>query len=85
MQETAAKTTSGLYIPETAAGKAAIIAKVLAVGPGRMNYNGVREPIPVQVGDTVLLNDYSGIPLQSNTNEPLTSIVRSEEILGKLQ
>ncbi len=54
IDETVAKTASGIYIPETVEGdKGAKRATVVAVGEGRYE-NGKRIPVAVKVGDTVL-------------------------------
>ena len=50
---------SGLVIPDTAREKPQL-GDVLAVGPGRLDENGKRQPIDVKIGDRVLYAKYSG-------------------------
>jgi chaperonin GroES len=58
---TAAATTtaSGLVIPDTAKEKPQE-GTVVAVGPGRIDDNGNRVPLDVNVGDVVLYSKYGG-------------------------
>jgi len=50
---------SGLVIPDTAREKPQL-GEVLAVGPGRLDENGKRQPVDVKIGDRVLYAKYSG-------------------------
>lgn len=52
-EEAQTKTASGLYLPNGAAEKPKL-AKVLAVGPGRVGDDNERIPIGVEVGDRIL-------------------------------
>ena len=52
-------TASGLVIPDTAKEKPQE-GEVVAVGPGRIDDNGNRVPLDVQVGDKVLYSKYGG-------------------------
>lgn len=47
--------------------------KVLAVGPGKLNKDGTRTPVDVNVGDTVLVHAIDGDPLD-------LSVVKALEI-----
>lgn len=49
----------GLILPDTAKKKQET-AKVIAIGPGSTTSDGKLVPIPVQVGDTILMDKYSG-------------------------
>jgi chaperonin GroES len=51
-------TKSGIVLPDTAEKEKPIKGKVLAVGPGKVQENGVVRPIAVKVGDTVLFKKY---------------------------
>jgi|SRR5262245_10911873 len=75
------KTSGGILLPDTAKQKPQQ-AKVIAVGPGKLNDKGVRTAIAVKVGDTVLFGKYSGSDVEVNGKE--YKIVRESEILGKL-
>ena len=52
-------TSSGLVIPDTAKEKPQE-GEVLAVGPGRVDDNGNRVPVDVNVGDKVIYSKYGG-------------------------
>jgi chaperonin GroES len=58
-EEAATKTASGLYLPEKAAEKPKV-AKVVAVGPGRIGDDNERVPMTVKVGDRILYKDGYG-------------------------
>src|SRR3989344_552620 len=51
-------TKSGILIPDTVGNEDPVIAKVMAVGPGRINDRGERVPMAVKVGDRVLVRKY---------------------------
>lgn len=51
-------TKSGIFIPDTVGNEDPVIAKVMAVGPGRINDRGERVPMAVKVGDKVLVRKY---------------------------
>lgn len=52
------KTPSGIVLPDTAEKEKPIKGKVVAVGPGKLNEKGERQPMSVKVGDTVLFKKY---------------------------
>ncbi len=52
-------TASGLVIPDTAKEKPQE-GTVLAIGPGRVDDNGNRVPLDVNVGDVVVYSKYGG-------------------------
>jgi chaperonin GroES len=70
------KTTSGLYIPDTAKEKPQK-GLVVAVGNGKKD-----EPLTVKVGDTVLYGKYSGTELSVDGNDYL--IMRESDIFAIL-
>lgn len=49
----------GIVLPESAAEKPTE-GTVTAVGPGAINDDGTRQPMPVKVGDTVIYGKYAG-------------------------
>ncbi len=53
------QTSGGIFIPESAKEKPQK-GEVVAVGLGKMNEKGEREPMDVKVGDIVLYAKYSG-------------------------
>ncbi len=68
------KTSSGLYIPDTAKEKPQR-GKVIAVGTGKKD-----EPITVKVGDTVLYGKYSGTEIAVDGKDYL--IMRESDIFA---
>ncbi|WGH27050.1 MAG: co-chaperone GroES [Candidatus Shikimatogenerans bostrichidophilus] len=70
------KTSSGIFIPDTAKEKSQK-GIVIAVGPGKKNYN-----MTVKNGDKVLYGKYSGTDLKINNKEYL--IMHESDILAIL-
>lgn len=69
------KTTSGIYLPDTAKEKPQT-GKVIAVGQGR-TFEGKTTPLSVRVNDVVYFGKYAG----TNAGEDYL-IVREDDILG---
>ena len=69
----------GIIIPDTAKEKPQE-AEVVAVGPGKLNDDGKRTPLEVQVGDRILMGKYSGSEIKVDENDYV--IVREDEILA---
>lgn len=79
------KTPGGIMLPDSAQDKGKIRrGTVLAVGPGKFNPEIMdgREPIHVEVGDTVLWGQYSGI--ESEIDGRKFVLVPASEILARL-
>jgi chaperonin GroES len=72
-------TASGIVIPDTAKEKPQE-GKVLAVGPGRIDDNGNRVPLDVQVGDVVIYSKYGGTEVKYNGEEYL--ILSARDVLA---
>ena len=72
-------TASGLVIPDTAKEKPQE-GEVLAVGPGRVDDNGVRIPLDVAVGDKVIYSKYGGTEVKYSGEEFL--ILSARDILA---
>jgi chaperonin GroES len=73
------KAKGGIIIPDTAKEKP-LEGKVVAVGAGRLDDNGVRVALDVKAGDHVLIGKYIGTEVKIDDVEHV--IVREEEILG---
>lgn len=73
------KTKSGIIIPETVSKERPEQGQVVAVGEGKFD-DGVRVPMTVQVGDTVLFSKYGPEEIKVDGEEYL--IVREESILA---
>ena len=80
--EAESKTTSGLYLPESAKEKP-MQGKVVAVGPGKLLDNGERIKPGVKKGDTVVYGKYSGTEIEIKNQTHL--IVRESELLGLVE
>jgi chaperonin GroES len=72
-------TASGIVIPDTAKEKPQE-GKVLAVGPGRVDDNGNRVPLDVNVGDVVIYSKYGGTEVKYNGEEYL--ILSARDVLA---
>lgn len=76
------KTASGLYIPDTAKEKPKV-AKVLAVGPGKIGDDNERVPVSVKVGDRVVYGGYTNTAVKVAGEEYL--LVSEADIYGILK
>ncbi|XP_065839663.1 10 kDa heat shock protein, mitochondrial-like [Oscarella lobularis] len=76
------KTKGGVLLPETSQGKMNQ-GQVLAVGEGRINEKGERDPVSVAVGDTVLLPEYGGTKIELDEKEYV--LFRDGDLLGKFK
>jgi chaperonin GroES len=77
---------SGIVIPDTAKERPQL-GEVIAVGPGRLDENGKRVPIEVQVGERVLFAKYSGqeVPRGILPGEEEYLVLKENDILARLQ
>ncbi len=83
IEESADKTASGLFIPDSAKEKPQE-GEVIAVGNGKINEKtGTRQPLDVKAGDRILFGKYSGSDIKLDGNEYL--IMREDEVLGVLE
>ncbi len=57
------QTSGGIFIPDSAKEKPQK-GEVVAVGEGKMNEKGEREPMDVKVGETVLYAKYAGTDIK---------------------
>ena len=69
----------GIIIPDTAKEKPQE-AEVVAVGPGKIQDDGNRQPMDVTSGDRVLVGKYSGSEIKIDDIDYV--ILREDEILG---
>lgn len=73
------KTAGGIVLPDTAKEKPQQ-GEILAVGPGRVDDKGNRQPMEVKVGDKVLFAKYSGTEVKIDGVEYL--ILAERDILA---
>lgn len=76
------KTASGLYLPEKAAEKPKV-AKVVAVGPGRVGDDNERVPMALKVGDRILYKSYSPTEVKVDGTDYL--LIKEEDVLATLK
>lgn len=69
----------GIILPDTAKKKQEM-ARVIAIGPGKTEADGRIVPVPVAVGDVILLDKYSGQEVSVEGEEYL--IVRGDDIVA---
>jgi len=77
---------SGLVIPDTVREKPQM-GEVIAAGPGRLDENGKRVPMDVQVGDRVLYAKYTGQEVPKGvfgSEEEEYIVLKESDILAKL-
>ena len=75
-------TASGLVIPDTAKEKPQE-GEVLAVGPGRIDDNGNRVPLDVEVGDKVIYSKYGGTEVKYAGEEYL--VLSARDVLAVVE
>ncbi len=73
------KTAGGIIIPDTAKEKP-MEGKIVAVGPGKRDENGHRQPMDVKTGERVLFAKYAGTEIKIDGVEHL--FMREDDILG---
>ncbi len=76
------KLKGGIILPDSAKKKQET-AIVIAVGPGAPNKEGKILPMPVQVGDKILMDKYSGQEVTVNDEEFI--IVKADDIVAIIQ
>lgn len=77
----AATTKGGILLPDSAQEKPKE-GTVIAVGPGKIDEQGNKEPMQLKVGDKVLFSSYAGTEVKSDGEEML--ILSEDEVLGVL-
>ncbi len=79
LEEKEEQVRGGIIIPDTAKEKPQE-AEVVAVGPGKLQEDGNRQPMDVTSGDRVLVGKYSGSEIKIDEIDYV--ILREDEILG---
>ena len=73
------KLKGGILLPDTAKKKQER-AKVIAIGTGSTSSEGKQIPIPVQIGDIILMDKYSGQEVTIEDEEFV--ILRADDIIA---
>ncbi len=76
------KLKGGIIMPDTAKKKQES-AEVIAVGPGKKDKEGKLMAMPVQVGDVVLMDKYSGQEITLDDQEFV--IARADDLIAVVQ
>ena len=79
--EAEAKTTSGLFLPNSAQEKPQV-AQVIAVGPGGI-IDGKEIKMQVKVGDKILYSKYSGSDFKIEEDE--VTIIKQSDVLAVIE
>ena len=77
------KTSSGIYLPDTAAKEKPQTGKVIAVGKGKVLENGTRVEPEVKVGEVVVFAKYSGTEVKVDEKDYL--ILSERDILAVIE
>ena len=80
--EDAEQTSGGIFIPDSAKEKSQK-GEVIAVGQGKMNEKGEREPMDVKVGEIVLFAKYAGTDVK--VSDETLKIMSVSDILGIIE
>lgn len=76
-------TKAGIVLPETAEKEKPIKGKVVAVGPGKFNEKGERNPMSVKIGDIVLFKKYGPDEIEIDGKKYLVG--EEEDILAIIE
>jgi chaperonin GroES len=77
--EPEAKTSGGIFIPDTAQEKP-MEGEVVAVGPGARDENGRLHPLDVKSGDRVLFGKWSGTEVKLDGEDLM--IMKESDVMG---
>ncbi|GAB4373785.1 MAG: co-chaperone GroES [Elainellaceae cyanobacterium] len=73
------KTTGGIILPGSAQEKPQV-GEVVSVGSGKLNDNGTRQSIDIEVGSSVLYSKYAGTDLKIGNDEYV--LLKEQDILA---
>ena len=80
--EDAEQTSGGIFIPDSAKEKSQK-GEVIAVGQGKINEKGEREPMDVKIGDVVLFAKYAGTDVK--VSDETLKIMSVSDVLGVIE
>lgn len=81
-EEASTKTASGLYLPNGAAEKPQV-AKVVAIGPGKVGDDNERIPMTLKVGDRILYKSYSTTEVK--VDGALYMLIKEDDVLATIK
>jgi chaperonin GroES len=76
-------TAGGILLPDAAKNKPQK-GTVLAVGAGRLLKSGVRRPLQVKEGDTILFTAWAGDEFREQSTSSVILLMREEDVLAVL-
>jgi chaperonin GroES len=76
------KSAGGIIIPDSAKEKPQE-ATVVAVGPGKLDKDGKRQPMDVKVGDRILIGKYAGSDIKLDNKDYV--ILTEDEVLAVIE
>lgn len=76
------KLKGGILLPDNAKKKQEQ-ALVVAIGPGKKDKNGQLIPMPVQVGDIILMEKYSGQEISLDDEEFV--VIKADDIIAIIE
>lgn len=80
--EDAEQTSGGIFIPDSAKEKSQK-GEVIAVGQGKLNEKGDRDPMDVKVGEIVLFAKYAGTDVKLEKQD--LKIMSVSDVLGVIE
>jgi len=69
-RDAADKKVGAIMLPETVQASPKQTGVVIAVGPGKLLADGIREPIDVAVGDRVIISSWAGLEIRDPNVTP---------------
>ncbi len=78
--EAETKTSSGIYLPDSAEGEKPQKGRVLAIGPDEITDSGVKKTSPAKINDIVIYKKWGGTEVKINSKEYL--FAKFEDILA---
>lgn len=79
-----AKTSGGILLPDTAKKKPQR-GVVLAVGPGKLNKKGERQPMQLKAGDKVLFTSWAGDEFKDRKDPNEVLVMHEEDVLAVIE
>lgn len=76
------KLKGGIVLPDSAKKKQEQ-AKIIAIGSGKKDKNGNLIPVPVKIGDVILMEKYSGQEVTINSEEFV--IIKADDIIAIIE
>jgi len=77
------KTASGIILPDTVDKERPEQGEVISIGPGKLNENGTRIPMDLNVGDTVVFKKYAPDEVKIDGNEYL--VLSESDIMAVIE